>query len=334
MGYSREVYDSAMEVLGQRRRKAEQEVAQRRMAFYANCPRGQQIQQELAAVGSSAARRVFAGGNVAAEIAKLREQSLALQKERRQLLEQVGLAEDALEAHYQCQACEDTGYIDGKMCNCLKGLLRQEAYRRLNAMTPLTLSGFEQFELRYYSSRAEAGEVSPREHMKGVLEFCQNYASSFCSHSPSLLFQGRTGLGKTHLSLSIAKTAIDKGYGVVYGSVQNFLSVLEKERFGRLESDTNRDLLHCDLLILDDLGTEFSTQFVSAALYNIINTRLMSEKPTIISTNLSMKELLERYGERMVSRMIGGYQRLMFAGKDVRQIRYLEQERGTKITEM
>ena len=135
-------------------------------------------------------------------------------------------------------------------------------------------------------------------------------------------------------SLSIAKTAIDKGYGVVYGSVQNFLSILEKERFGRLESDTNRDLLHCDLLILDDLGTEFSTHFVSAALYNIINTRLMSEKPTIISTNLSMKELLERYGERMVSRMIGGYQRLMFAGKDVRQLRHLEQERGTKITEM
>lgn len=330
MGYSREVYDSAMAVLRQRKNRAEQEAEQRRSSFYLICPRAKEIQRELASVASSTARAVFGGKNTAQALSELKEKSLALQKEREELLLGAGLEKDALQPKYQCMRCGDTGYIDGRMCGCLKSLLRQEAYRRLNEMTPLTLSGFEQFDLRYYSDRQESGGVSPRSHMKAVLEGCKNYAANFQAHSNSLLFQGRTGLGKTHLSLSIAREVIQKGYGVVYGSVQNFATELEKERFGRSDGDTNQLLLNCDLLILDDLGTEFSTTFVTAALYNIINTRLMAEKPTIISTNLSMKELLERYGERMVSRMIGGYERVMFAGRDVRQLKNLECERQQK----
>lgn len=326
MGYSREIYDAAMAILNQRRSRAEQEAEKRRDAFYRVCPRAKEIQYELAHVASGTARALFRGGNTVQAMTSLKEKSLSLQKEREDLLQKAGLQKDALFPHYQCEKCGDTGYIDGRMCTCLKGLLRQEAYRRLNSMTPLTLSGFEQFDLRYYSDQPASDGISPRMHMEGVLHFCRNYADTFSAHSASLLFQGRTGLGKTHLSLSIARQAIDRGYGVVYGSVQNFVSALEKERFGRSNEDTNGMLLHCDLLILDDLGTEFSTTFVSSALYNIINTRLMAEKPTIISTNLSMKELLERYGERMVSRMIGGYQRLLFVGKDVRQIKKRQQD--------
>lgn len=324
MGYSREVYDAAMAQLSQRKSRAEREAQTRRSAFYNICPRAREIQQQLAATASQTARAVFAGAKASTALAQLREKNLELQKERESLLLQAGLEKDALLPRYQCPKCEDTGYIDGKMCDCLKGLLRQEAYRSLNQMTPLTLSGFDQFQLGYYSDQSESGEPSPRAHMEKIFSFCKGYAARFHPHSESLLFQGRTGLGKTHLSLAIAREAIEKGYGVVYGSVQNFVSALEKERFGRSDSDTNQVLLHCDLLILDDLGTEFSTTFVNAALYNLINTRLMAEKPTIISTNLSMKEMLERYGERMVSRIIGGYLRFGFVGRDIRQIKNRE----------
>lgn len=330
MGYSREVYDAAMAELNRRKNRAEQEAQERKNAFYQICPRAREIQQQLASTASQTARVVFSGGNTAQAMERLREKSLELQKERETLLLQVGLEKDALLPRYRCSHCQDTGYIDGKMCDCLKGLLRQEAYRSLNEMTPLTLSGFDQFQLRYYSNQSDGGEPSPRAHMAQIFSFCQEYAAHFSQHAESLLFQGRTGLGKTHLSLAIARKVIEKGFGVVYGSVQNFVSTLEKERFGRsdADSDTNQTLLHCDLLILDDLGTEFSTSFVTAALYNLINTRLMAEKPTIISTNLSMKELLDRYGERMVSRMIGGYIRFEFAGKDIRQLKNREKEQA------
>ncbi len=332
MGYSREVYDAAMAVLARRKALAEQEAEARKSAFYQMEPRAAEIQRELAQVGSAAGKCVVRGGDVAAALEQLREKSKRLQQERDNLLRRAGLEPDGLEPRYTCRKCGDTGSVDGRMCSCLKGLLRQESYRRLNESSPLTLSGFEQFSLRYYPEQSDGNGPSPREHMAGVLDKCRQYARQFSSRSPSLLFQGRTGLGKTHLSLAIAREVIDRGFGVLYGSTQNFMATLEKERFGRSDEDTNQALLQCDLLILDDLGTEFSTPFVTAALYNIINTRLMSDKPTIISTNLSMKELLARYGERMVSRMIGGYCRVVFTGRDVRQIITMEREKNGGIS--
>jgi len=137
---------------------------------------------------------------------------------------------------------------------------------------------------------------------------------------------GATGLGKTHLSLAIARQVIDRGYGVVYGSAQNFMLQIERERFGRTEtSESERQLQECDLLILDDLGVEFLTQFVSAAIYNLINTRLMAEHPTIISTNLSISELEGRYSERVMSRIIANYRILPFVGRDVRQLKRMRE---------
>jgi DNA replication protein DnaC len=159
--------------------------------------------------------------------------------------------------------------------------------------------------------------------MEGVLRFCRSYAENFGTDSPSILMTGATGLGKTHLSLAIAQSAIDRGFGVIYGSAQNFMLQLERERFGRAPagSESERHLLECDLLILDDLGAEFITPFVISTVYNLINTRLMSGLPTIISTNLTIKELEEKYSPRIVSRIIGSYRVLHFIGKDVRQLK-------------
>ena len=153
-------------------------------------------------------------------------------------------------------------------------------------------------------------------------EFCLNYANSFDLNSYSILMMGETGLGKTHLSLAIAGEVLKKGFGVVYGSVQNLFSNIEKEHFGRAtdaDGTTEKMLLECDLLILDDLGAEFTTSFTVATFNNIVNTRMLTSKPTIISTNLSLTEMQKRYSERIASRIIGEYNILTFAGKDIRQ---------------
>ncbi len=323
MGYGKDVYQAVMEKLNLQRVAAEQESRRRRDDFYAACPRAAEIERLLSHTAVQAAKAVLGSGNSGEILAKLKENNLALQEERRQLLASAGLPEDYLQPHYQCPKCEDTGYIDGMMCSCLKELLRKEAYRRLNDSTPLSLCTFDSFSLSYYPDTSDSPDrPSPRAQIGKILSYCRRYAANFSPDSPSLLMQGGTGLGKTHLSLSIANEAIERGFGVIYGSTQNLASSLEKERFRRDSDDeTNQMLLSCDLLILDDLGTEFSTSFIDAAIYNIVNTRLMSKRPTIISTNLSLREMETRYTERFVSRIIGSYIRLFFYGSDVRQQR-------------
>ncbi|HPU58162.1 MAG TPA: ATP-binding protein, partial [Candidatus Avimonas sp.] len=158
-------------------------------------------------------------------------------------------------------------------------------------------------------------------HMKEIIEYCKNYAEDFDCNSPSLLLRGATGTGKTHVSLSIAKVAIDKGFGVIYGPVQKLLHKIEKEHFGRADGNSEDMMIECDLLILDDLGTEFSSPFYTSCLYNLINSRILDGKPTIISTNFNQNELMERYGEQITSRIIGNFVPLTFMGKDIRQIR-------------
>lgn len=322
MAYSREVYETAAGILNERRIRENEMSAERRAAFFAGYPRAQEIERALSATAVLAAKAVLNGGDAAAELTRLKQNNLSLQRELKNLLAAAGLPEDYLLPHYQCGRCGDTGYVDGRMCGCLKELLRQTAYRKLNEMTPLSLSTFDSFSLDYYPEEPQReGELSPRRQMEAVLRYCRAYARDFSANAPSLILQGGTGLGKTHLSLAIANEAVQKGFGVIYGSAQNMATGLERERFGKdgEAGDTNRLLLGCDLLILDDLGTEFATSFVDAAIYNVINTRLMTNRPTIISTNLSFYELQKRYTERFLSRVIGSYVRLTFFGKDIRQ---------------
>jgi DNA replication protein DnaC len=320
MGYSREIYDAVGLILSDRRKKAENEVAERKAAFYRLYPKAEEIESILSTTAISAAKAIFSGGSAKERLEQLRRNNLALQKELSDLLNNAGYGEDYLMPRYSCGQCGDTGYIDGKMCDCMKKLLQAEAYRRLNTLTPLSLSTFESFSLDYYQDTRENNEYkSPRQIMGDTLQYCIRYAEKFSMDSPNLILTGGTGLGKTHMSLAIANLAIQKGYGVVYCSVNNIITKLEREHFGRDEGDTGRLLTECDLLILDDLGTEFKNAFSCAEIYNIVNTRLMAQKPTIISTNLSTSELLDYYTERFASRIIGSYRRIPFVGKDIRQ---------------
>ena len=309
MGYSKEIIEAANRAMEQRRRQSITKAEQRRRSFFSRYPRALEIERELSRTAAKAAKAVLTGSNARLELERLKESNQALQSELAALLKSAGVSEDYLEIRYACPLCKDEGYVDGKMCSCMKQLLRDEAYQRLNALSPLSLSSFDTFSLNYYGeSPLKAGGIPPKKRMEDIYRYCKNYAANFDPQlSPSLLMQGATGLGKTHLSLAIARAAIGKGFGVIYCSARGSAD----------ESDVY--LLECDLLILDDLGTEFPTSFSSSTIYNMINSRLMASRPTIISTNLTMRELEKQYSQRLVSRIMGNHVRLEFLGSDVRQ---------------
>ena len=324
MGYGAKIYQQAREELERRRSKAEAQAAHRREDFYRRCPRAREVKQEMAQNASHIARAVLAGENARAAMERLRDRDQTLRQEYQALLQKEGLSPQDLEPRYACPRCGDTGFVDGKLCSCLRQLQRSLAYEKLSMDVPLDRCTFGTFSLDYYKN-------DPRAHrqMEAVLRFCQDYAARLRKNSPSLLFKGATGLGKTHLSLAIANAALEKGLGVVYGSAQSFAVALEKERFQRGEDggDTNAQLLECDLLILDDLGAEFPSQYVNAALYNVGNARILGERPTIISTNLNLKELEDRYSPRFASRILGAFGTVEFLGSDVR-VQKLKERRG------
>ncbi len=325
MSYSIEVNKEAVAIMKRRRDDAENDLERRREELFKAAPRAAEIERELARTSVAAAKSVFSGSDIKQELLRLKEKSRSLQNELAAIIRENGFPEDQLEVRYNCSKCRDTGYVDGLLCDCMKLLLRKTAYDQLNRISPLSLCSFGSFSVDYYSDTETVnGSRSIRSYMSGVLKFCQDYADNFSADSESLIFRGGTGLGKTHLSLAVAQTVIEKGFGVIYISAPDILSRLETNQFsGRAAENQNEQklLTECDLLIIDDLGTEFVTKYTLSAIYNIINIRINYSKPTIVSTNLTARELENIYGERMVSRIVGAVKRVDFYGTDIRQSR-------------
>ncbi len=325
MGYSSSVYKSAADKLFQRRLKAEKDADRRRAEIYERLPRAKELEKQISSSAVLAARAVLGGKDVKAEMENLRDKNLALQNELKSLLIENGYPEDVFEPDYRCKKCGDTGYYenDGRtlVCSCLKQALVSCACEELNRTAPLSLSTFDSFVLDYYDKRVDPSfGISPYNQISKILNYCKAYAENFNKNSESIFMKGATGLGKTHLSLAIANEVIKKGYGVIYVSAPSLMQQLEKQFFSKtIESDSISDmLLECDLLIIDDLGTEFHGQFSVSQMYNIFNSRMLSNKPLIINTNLTMHELEKIYTERFVSRISGNAQKLDFIGKDIR----------------
>lgn len=327
MAYSKEIYEKALTEIKKRRADAEKAAEKRSEELYKKCPDLKYIDGKLASTGSVLVKAFASSPEEAAKILKkLHKDNAALNKEKRAILSAMGLPEDYMQIHYTCEKCEDTGFYEErdekkgvshgtKLCSCHIELLKKLASEEMSMQTPLELSSFDDFDLSFYDNK-EAFE-----QMKHIFDESVSYSQNFTLASPSLLFHGRTGLGKTHISLSIANEVIKKGFNVVYGSVNNFFAKIEYEKFSKGNDTYTLDLLcDADLLILDDLGMEFSTAFTNSALYTIINTRICKGLPTIISTNLSLYELRDKYHESIVSRIVGKYVACEFLGRDVRQI--------------
>lgn len=326
MPYNSEIYQKAIKILEKKRLKNLKNTDQRKNLFFLKNKRALEIEKALARTSILTAKAILNGKNCKEQLEFLKNKNISLQNELHDILKKNNLPSNYLEINYDCKKCSDTGYIDGKMCDCLKQLLKVESYNKLNSISPLSLSSFDTFSLDYYSNKNYENTLSPRNKMEKILNFCVNYSKNFSLNSHNIFMTGKTGLGKTHLSLAIANELINKNFGVIYASLPNIISKLEREKFKRDGSfeNTESHLLNCDLLILDDLGTEFQTSFSNSIIYNIINSRILYKKPTIISTNYSsakgFKELEKIYSERLVSRILGNFKILQFAGEDIRSI--------------
>jgi len=309
-----EIFDKAQAILTNRRKKAESENESRIDEVNRKIPQIREINEVLFNTGKELISIISKGKgqDISGKIEQLRQYNLGAQAMSRKILAENGYPEDYLDMHYTCPVCCDRGYSGSRYCDCFRALCGKLAADELNKSAQLKLSDFDSFDLTYYS-----GENYMQ--MKNILEFTRQYADTFTTQSKSILMFGETGLGKTHLSLAIANVVLKKGYGVIYDSAINILRNIEKEHFSYEHSSDMIDLvMDTDLLILDDIGTEYDSSFYRATVYNIINTRLNRGKPSIISTNLNFEGINSRYDQRVMSRIVSMYTCLEFKGKDVR----------------
>ena len=260
-------------------------------------------------------------GDAAAALAEVENKSAELCAARTEALVAHGFPADYLDEIFSCPRCRDTGYLaNGESCACLKAMYEEERARELSSLLQMGEESFADFNLNYYTGEARAC-------MDLTFAAAKEYAVRFDGDSPNLLFQGGTGLGKTFLSGCIAKVVLAKGCSVVYETAQEAFGAFEEQKFSRdaetyaAASEKVKRILSCELLILDDLGTELTTNFTHSALYHIINSRLTANRKTVISTNLSDEELAARYTPQIVSRIAGEFDTLLFMGRDIRAIR-------------
>ncbi len=320
MPYSPEIVARARARLASAKEAQERENQAREEAAYAAYPRLREIKLEIArtmthALGESLKRR--APGEPSPLVAA-RKTVEELKREQAWILEASELDEGVLDHQPICQKCGGEGYIGAQMCECLAELCRQEQKKSLSSLLGTGRESFDNFRLDYYPDDYYPSlGASPRQLMETVLRRCRTYARQFSPKSPSLLFSGGTGLGKTFLSGCIARAVSDAGFSVVYDTAVQLIEDFQAEQFRDETGRTERYSL-CDLLIIDDLGTEMNNQFTQSALYRVVNARLVAGRQTIISTNLSTKNISERYQPQLVSRLLGAYELMLFFGDDIR----------------
>ena len=320
MAYSAEVVKRARARLAQAKEDRESENRQHLAEAYAQVPRIREIDMELRRTMAQAAQAAFLQGSDGRELLEqVRVRNLDLQQERA-LLAATHFEEGYLDESPVCTNCGGSGYVGTAMCECLRELCRQEQKKEISVLSGGKES-FSQFRLDYYPDRIDPKYgASPRVIMDRNFQSCRRYALTFSQNSGNLLFVGGTGLGKTFLSACVARAVADRGYSVVYETASHLFSKLEQAKFSPHEENKREaeKLTACDLLIIDDLGTEMPGQFVTAALYSLLNDRIRAGMPMVISTNLNVDEMARRYSPQIASRLHGDFQRLTFVGEDIR----------------
>ena len=334
MALDGKVLARAKAVLARKRNHRESELESRKNTIYEQAPRVREIDLELRSLMIdylNAARNA----NPETRLQEIIDKNKDLQEERRNVIQSSGLPGIYLDDEpYMCKNCSDTGWVDTKMCKCLEDIYKEEQRASLSNLLKLGKETFDSFDLSFYSSTpAPDTNISPRQSMEVVFEICVEYARKFGSKSMNLFFNGAPGLGKTFLSACIARVVADNGFSVVYNTAASIFSKFDDVKFMRThDSEESREIvsnsrdevkryLECDLFIIDDLGTEMTTKVTIETLYEIINTRLITGRKTLINSNLTLDELRSRYSEQIMSRLEGEYQVLTFYGEDIRKKR-------------
>ena len=311
--YGYDNYQKVKREIEERRLSAIAEADARNNELRAESDEIREREKELVGTGLLLFKTACAGG----DITPIKERNIALCKRRGEILVSLGYPEDYTEIKYSCPICSDNGFTEsGKMCRCFREALLKENIKSSGIGNLIEKQSFENFDLSVY----DEGDI--RRRMERNYAAAKSFAENFGKGIKNLLLIGKTGTGKTHLSTAIAKTVIESGYEVIYDSAQNIVSAFERDRFksgyGPYEPEGDK-YMECDLLILDDLGTEFVNSFTVSCLYNLLNTRQNRGLATVISTNLSPEDLSRKYEDRIYSRIVGGDSKiLLFGGKDRR----------------
>ncbi len=303
----------------------EQELAERRLEIYEKIPEIHDIDRKLRMSLSCAARNAFES-NIDAlhEMEKIRHENLSLQRRKKEILIANGYYPEYLMLKYDCMLCGDSGYIGSKICTCVEEQAIKLKTSELSNMLDIKNQNFELFDFTYYSAVPDNRlNISPRQNMEYNFDKCVDFARTFGVHKENLLLFGAPGLGKTFLSTAIAKEVSERGFSVTYDTISSILECYERDKFSNdlKARDKIQTFYACDLLIIDDLGSEMSTSFTLSAVYSLINRRLMDEKCMIINTNLNIGDFSRRYNEAVASRLDGSFTHLRFFGEDIRRLK-------------
>lgn len=321
MSFDSEIYKQAEKEITERRLSAESTANRHIEEIESKIPEIAEINRQLAGTSIEICKLILnKKDNIQESIETLKNNNLEGQKMIKTILCANGYPQNYMQPQYKCLICKDTGFIDGKRCSCFNNLLEKFSIERLNQNSQIKLFSFDTFDLNYYP-KSDVNGNNCYQQMSNIFNYCKNYVKIFSLNSNSIFMLGLTGLGKTHLSLSIAKEVLEKGFNVAYDSTLNFLRKIEKEHFGKENTDTLSLLLNVDLLIMDDLGSEYDSSFYASTIYNIINSRLNKGLPTIINSNLSPSELQKKYDDRIISRLFAMFDYLKFTGIDIRQFK-------------
>ena len=327
MAHDRKLLALAREELEKIRRDNEAETVRREQEIYSKIDGFELLDRKMRSqMTSLVSLTVKKPQNFEGQIDAIMTENLELQQQKIQLLTDAGYPEDYLEPVVSCKKCRDTGRVNGEMCDCLQRLYNRKVTENLSALMLSGNESFDNFDLSRYSSVYDVNfGNSPSQLMAYVFGRCREFSEVFPSEARNLLLYGGTGLGKTYLSACIAKDVSSRGYSVCYESASAALGAFERQQFSK-DPDEASDAaakvkreLDCDLMILDDLGTEVVSSVTLSALYTLINTRLMSKKSLIINTNLSPDELAGKYSEQICSRIDGCFEKLVFIGEDIRR---------------
>lgn len=318
MGYNSSIYKKIYDEYSQKYLIAREKADIRARELYSKIPELVKIDEALSMTGLEIfSATLNSGENYKTRLAEIRAKNQRLQDERATLLIKNGYPVEYTDVQYECKKCNDTGFVDNKMCSCMREALVLAGIENSGFGALINEQRFDNFSLDYYKKNK-----SHYDRMCHNYDFLVNYAENFDPRtSGSILLVGGTGLGKTHLSSAVARRVIEKGNDVLYTGAIDLFSQFEFQRFKSYSNEPNELIeryFECDLLIIDDLGTEMINQFSVSTLYNLINDRLSCKKPTIISTNLLKDDIQKKYTDRITSRMLGEYQVLFFMGTDVR----------------
>lgn len=309
-----------------KRDNAEKELEYRKSQVYEMVPRIKELDEKIGKIGIKISKSILQNiENYEENVEKIKEHTEKLKQEKAILLTENNIPLDFLKINYECNTCKDTGFLNnGLKCNCFKQRLIDRAYKMSNISHMLEKENFQTFNIDLFSNESfEDENLTPRENMLQVLNTCEGFVFNFDNdNDENLLFYGTTGLGKTFMCNCIAKSLLDKGKIVVYQTSFKILEILEEYKFSRDKTPELRMsyelLFDCDLLIIDDLGTELTNTFTNVEIFNIINTRLINNKKTIISTNNSPLKIAKEYSDRIYSRVFGKFTILKFYGPDLR----------------